>query len=236
MTRSKSVVAIDGPAGAGKTSVAKLLAQTLGYPLVGTGAMYRAVALAAEELGISWDDELRVGAMAHELAELGALRLEPSSSGSQRVWLHAQDVTHALGTERIGGGASRVSQFAGVRMALLELQRRVGRDGGVVLEGRDIGTVVFPDAEAKFFLTATPEVRALRRHQELVVRGIACSLTAIQTEVAERDRRDATRALAPLEPAPDAMVVDSSLIGVDEVVELMLGRVREVEQRLRMSR
>jgi cytidylate kinase len=236
MTRSKAVVAIDGPAGAGKTSVAKLLAQALGYPLVGTGAMYRAVALAAEELGISWDDEPRVGAMAVELAKLGALRLEPSPLGGQRVWLHSQDVTHALGTERIGGGASRVSQFAGVRVALLELQRRAGRDGGVVLEGRDIGTVVFPDAEAKFFLTATAEVRALRRYQELAVRGIPCDLASIQAEVAERDQRDATRAVAPLEPAPDAMVVDSSSLTVDEVAKVMLGRVREVERRLGMDR
>jgi cytidylate kinase len=234
MARERAVVAIDGPAGAGKTTVSQLVARALGYPILGTGALYRAVALAAERRGIGWHDEPRVAALAEELARANAIELELDRAG-QRVRLSGEDVTEALATERIGGGASQVSASARVRAALLDLQRRAGRVGGVVLEGRDIGTVVFPDAEAKFFLTASAEVRAQRRYRELVARATPCDLAAIRREVSERDRRDATRETAPLAQAPDAMLVDSSELTVAEVVTIIVERVRAIEQALAAS-
>jgi cytidylate kinase len=235
MARERAVVAIDGPAGAGKTTVSQLVARALGYPILGTGALYRAVALAAERRGMAWHDEPRVAAMAEELARANAIGLELDREAGQRVRLSGEDVTEALATERIGGGASQVSASARVRAALLDLQRLAGRAGGVVLEGRDIGTVVFPDAEAKFFLTASAEVRAERRYQELVARAIPCDLEAIRREVSERDRRDATRETAPLTQAPDAMLVDSSELTVAEVVTIIIERVRTIEQALTAS-
>jgi len=235
MVRQRAVVAIDGPAGAGKTTVSRVVAQALGYPILGTGALYRAVALAAERRGIAWHDEPRLGALAEELAAAGAIEVELDREAGQRILLAGEDVTEALATERMGGGASQVSAGPRVRAALLDLQRRAGRLGGVVLEGRDIGTVVFPDAEAKFFLTASAEVRAERRYRELVERGVACDLAAIRREVSERDRRDATREAAPLTRAPDAFLVDSSELTVAEVVAIMVERVRAIEGSLAAS-
>jgi cytidylate kinase len=235
MARQRAVVAIDGPAGAGKTTVSQLVARALGYPILGTGALYRAVALAAQQRGIAWHDEPRVAALAEELGTSGAIVVELDPEAGQRIRLSGEDVSEALGTERMGGGASQVSASARVRAALLDLQRRAGHGGGVVLEGRDIGTVVFPDAEAKFFLTASAEVRAERRYRELVERGVACDLAAIRREVSQRDRRDATRETAPLTQAPDARVVDSSALTVAEVVAIIVERVRAIEQSLAVS-
>jgi cytidylate kinase len=235
MSRRRAVVAIDGPAGAGKTTVSRLVASALGYPLLGTGAIYRALALIAERRGIGWDDEARVSDLGEELAQAGAIELAFDRDGGQRVLLHGEDVTQALGTEQIGGGASQVSAFARVRTALLDLQRRAGRAGGVVVEGRDIGTVVFPDAEAKFFLTASADVRAERRYQELCGRGIPCEPEAIRSEVRDRDERDANRETAPLVRALDATLVDSSELTVTEVVAIIVERVRAIEKALAES-
>jgi cytidylate kinase len=232
MSRTRPVVAIDGPAGAGKTTVTRRVAEALGYLLVDTGAIYRSVALAASDRGVPHDDAAAVGALARELSARDAIRFEPLNDGGQRVLLDGVDVTPAIRTQRIAEGASRVSAIPAVRAALLEMQRRAGREGGVVLEGRDIGSVVFPDAEAKFFLTASVEVRAARRRDELVGRGEPADLAVITREVEERDRRDSTRAAAPLVQAADAVLLDSSALGVDEVVERMVAHVREVERRL----
>lgn len=232
MTRLRPVVAIDGPAGAGKTTVTRRVAAALGYLLVDTGAIYRSVALAATRAGLGFDDADAVGALARALAERDGIGFEPSGDGGQRVLLDGEDVSTAIRTQPIAEGASQVSAIPAVRAALLEMQRRAGRGGGVVLEGRDIGSVVFPDAEAKFFLTASVEVRARRRMLELAERGQPSDLDVIAREVAERDRRDSTRAVAPLTQAPDAALVDSSGLSVDEVVERMVARVREVERRL----
>lgn len=232
MKRTRPSVAIDGPAGAGKTTVTRRVAQRLGYVLVSTGALYRGVALAALRRGVSWDAPSELGRLAHELAARGAIRFEPSARGPRLV-LDGQDVSEELLSERIGQGASKVSAVPAVREALLDIQRAAGAAGGVVLEGRDIGTVVLPDAEAKFFLTASAEVRAKRRFEELRARGDAAELAAIQQEVAERDRRDTTRPVAPLRRAPDAVLIDSSSLSVDEVVERIVERVREIEQRRR---
>ena len=163
MTRPRPVIAIDGPAGVGKSTTARALAQRLGYTLVDTGALYRGVALAARDRGISWDDEAAVVAIGDE-AELGFASQE---DGTPRLLINGQDRADEIRTPDLSAGASRVSAYPGVRRALLGIQRDLGREGGVVLEGRDIGTVVFPDAEVKLFLTASAEERARRRVQDL---------------------------------------------------------------------
>src|SRR5712691_10282355 len=171
MARIRPVVAIDGPAGAGKSTVARRLAARLDFTLVDTGALYRSVALAAVRAAVAWDDEEGVSAVARRIVASRALELLPDKEKGVRVRLDGEDVSDAIRAGDMGMGASRVSAVPGVREALFQLQRIAGEQGGVVLEGRDIGTVVFPDAEVKFFLTASPEVRAKRRHDELVQRG-----------------------------------------------------------------
>ncbi len=226
MTREKPVVAIDGPAGAGKSTVARNLANSLGFVLVDTGAIYRAVALAAARRGVSLGDAGAVTALAEDLLARAALEFHRDPDLGMRVWLEGADVSEAIRAPEVGLGASEVSVHASLRGALLELQRGAGRLGGVVLEGRDIGTVVFPDAEVKFFLTASPEVRAQRRHAELASKVDAPTLEATLEAVKRRDRQDETRAVAPLRKADDAVVVDSSDLDFDGVVERMLAVVR----------
>lgn len=226
--RAKPIVAIDGPAGAGKSTVARLLAKELGYVLVDTGAMYRVVALAADRKGIAFSDADGVTRVATDLVRDEALHFERGDDGAMCVRLHGEDVSAAIRTPRIGMGASTVSAVPGVRQALLDLQRQAGRDGGVVLEGRDIGTVVFPDADIKFYLTATLETRARRRHDELVARGASEAYEAVLAEVEKRDRQDSTREHAPLKPAADAITVDSTPLDIQETVDAMAERVREL--------
>ena len=228
----KPVVAIDGPAGAGKSTVTRLVAARLGYVVVDTGALYRAIALAAAQAGASFDDEEVVGALAERLAADRAIELGTDAEGNTRVLLSGNDVSQAIRTLEMGQGASKVSALPRVRRALLAMQREAGRHGGVVLEGRDIGTVVFPDAQAKFFLTASVDVRAQRRFDELSQKGEAADLEQVKREVEERDRRDSTRPIAPLRQAPDAVVVDSSHLEVREVVETIVNRVRAIEAAL----
>jgi len=226
------VVAIDGPAGAGKTTVSQRVAEALGYTLVDTGALYRSVALAAKEAGVDWEDAARVGQVAEELARTEAIRFALGPSSRRRILLGERDVSEAIRAADISQGASRVSAIPRVREALLEMQRSAGKEGGVVLEGRDIGTVVFPAAEAKFFLTAAVEVRAQRRHEELRAKGAPADLEEVAREVEERDRRDSSRPIAPLRQADDAMIVDSTQLSIDEVVALIVERVRAVANEL----
>jgi cytidylate kinase len=226
------VVAIDGPAGAGKTTVTQRVAEQLDYLLLGTGALYRAVALATARADVPWDDAAAVGRVAVDLVARGGLRIVRADDGKQRVVLDDEDVTAQLYAERMGGGASQVSAVAQVRAALLDVQREAGKEGGIVAEGRDVGTVVFPDAEAKFFLTASVEVRAQRRYEEMLSRGIPADLAAIRCDVAERDERDSTREIAPLRQAPDAVLVDSSDRSPEAVVAQIVARVRAVEAEL----
>lgn len=230
--RAKPVVAIDGPAGAGKSTVTRKVAERLGYVIVDTGALYRVVALAAERAGVGFDDAERVTALAEALVAEHAVQLRRDAGGAPQVLLRGRDVSSAIRTQSIGQGASKVSAHQGVRKALLELQRSQGREGGVVLEGRDIGTVVFPDAEAKFYLTASVEVRAQRRRDELAARGTPPSLEEVLREVAERDRRDSTRPVAPLRQADDAQLIDSSALGIEQVVEVIVAGVRAIERKL----
>lgn len=220
------VVAIDGPAGAGKSTVAKAVASRTGLSLVDTGAIYRAVALKARWEGVLWDDEERCAEIARALPI--SFRLEGEKN---RVFLGegeaAKEVTAAIRASEIGMGASRVSKLPKVRAALLDLQRRLG-ERGAVLEGRDIGTVVFPDAPVKIFLTATPAERARRRALELADRGQAEPYEKVLSEIVARDKQDSEREVAPLRPAEDALLLDSTSLTLPEVVSRIVERVEEV--------
>ncbi len=220
MRRERPLIAIDGPVGAGKSTVAQRLARVLGCEYVNTGAMYRAVAVAARAAGISADDreaEPKLDAL------LKAARIDFLDG---RISLDGRDISAEIGSPEVGESASRLSTLAVVRARMRDLQRAAGARGGVVMEGRDIGTAVFPDAEFKFFLDAGAEVRAERRWRELAARGVAITREQVLAQLHERDRRDRGRELAPLRPAPDAIVVDASRVGVEEVVALMAQRVR----------
>ena len=232
MKRVRPIVAIDGPAGAGKSTVTRRVAERLGYLVLDTGAIYRSVALAAERAAAPFDDNDSVTKIALAMAEQGAVVFVSDSLKGQRVQLSGEDVTLAIRSQQISDGASRVSALPGVRAALLELQRGIGRSGGVVVEGRDIGSVVFPDAEAKFYLDASAKERARRRHAELISRGQDVNYDTILREVRERDERDTNRAVAPLIQAPDAKYIDSSAMSIDEVVELIVGEVQAIAGRL----
>jgi cytidylate kinase len=232
VSRSLPLVAIDGPAGAGKSTITKGVAKQLGYVILDTGALYRTVAYAARRQGVRWSDENSVALVAHALANRNAIEFRSEIPGQQTVHLDGEDVSLAIRTQEMSEGASRVSSIPLVREALLDLQRRVGSDGGVVVEGRDIGSVVFPDAEAKFYLTASDEVRAQRRLDELLGRGEQTTFETVLREVRERDDRDRNRAIAPLIQAPDAELVDSSHLGIEQVVTLMANRVRQIAERL----
>lgn len=213
--RARPVIAIDGPAGAGKSTVALRLAQQLGYVLVDTGALYRGVALAARERGIAWTDARALGELTAQLDLTFAARAD----GAPRLLIDGKDRSGEIRTPEISMGASDVSKHPEVRSALLGLQRRLGRDGGVVLEGRDIGTVVFPDAEAKIFLTASDRTRADRRVQDLESKGMKVDPKNTLDEIRARDAQDSGRAVAPLRPADDAITVDTSDMGIDAVVD-----------------
>ncbi len=226
MTRPRPVVAIDGPAGAGKSTVARGVARALGYTLVDTGSLYRAVALTAKLRGVSFDDRDGVERTAREAVATGALRLDRGERGTTRVLVNGEDPGEKIRTPEMGMGASAVSAHPGVREALLDAQRVFGADGAVVLEGRDIGTVVFPDAEVKVFLTASDEVRARRRFDEFVAKGVVTTLDATLEDVRRRDLQDASRAVAPLRRSPDAVLVDSSHISADAVIERICELVR----------
>jgi CMP/dCMP kinase len=215
---SPPIVAIDGPAGAGKSTVARQLARRLGFTMIDTGAIYRAVALAARRAGIAWDDDGGLGKLLEGGLDLSLLA-EPDST-EQRVLLHGQDVTQAIRTPEISRGASVVSARPIVREKLLGLQRQLGLSApkGAVLEGRDIGTVVFPEASVKFFLTASDEARAQRRHAELAEKGLHVPLQEVLADQRRRDKDDRERAIAPLRAAPDAVVIDTTGLDLAEVV------------------
>ena len=213
------IVAIDGPAGAGKSTVARLVAERLGFVYIDTGAMYRAVALWAMRRQIGLDDMHRL----EQLAAQADIRFEP---GQRTVLLNGEDVTEAIRAPGVSEAASRVSAVPGVRRALVAQQRKIGAEAPVVMEGRDIGTVVFPEAQMKVFLDARPEVRAERRSKELQEKGERVVVEDLAREIRERDHRDASRADSPLMQAPDAVYLDTTLLSIDEVVAEVLKLVR----------
>jgi len=224
------IVAIDGPAGAGKSSASRLLAARLGFALVDTGAIYRTVALAASRQQIAFDDDARLGTLMPTLQ----IRFAPPAApgGGQQVLLGGEDVSQAIRTPPMSLGASAVSARPVVRDGLLDLQRRLAlapENRGAVLEGRDIGTVVFPDADLKIFLTAGEPQRAQRRFAELKQKGDPSTLEEVLADQRRRDKNDSERAVAPLKPAPDARILDSSTLDLAGVVEQLAA---EVEARL----
>ena len=229
--RARPIVAIDGPAGAGKSTVAHRVAAALGFLLLDTGALYRTVAVAAKRASLAFDDGASVGLLARDLAAEGAITVAHDGAAGMRVFLRGEDVSTEIRTPDMAMGASTVSAHPVVREALLALQRQAGTDGGVVLEGRDIGTVVFPDAGVKFYLTALPEVRARRRFDELTAKGQRVTFQETLDDVLRRDAQDTQRAVAPLRQAEDAVLVDSSVLDIDGVVLRMVEQVQARSRR-----
>ena len=212
------IITIDGPSGSGKGTVARLTADHLAWRLLDSGALYRLVAYEGVRRGLSPDDEPGHAERARNLG----VRFGLSPAGEEAIWLDDEEVSRAIRTEQAGEGASRVAAMPSVRAALLDRQRAFAGPPGLVADGRDMGTVVFPDAGLKIYLTATPEERARRRYNQLKDKGLGANLAALSLEIAERDRRDASRPIAPLRPADDAVIVDSTSMTIDAVVARVL--------------
>ena len=216
-------IAIDGPSGAGKSTLAKRLAQELGFLYVDTGAIYRTVGLAARSRGADPDREAEVAAVLPQLA----ITMGYGEDGLQHMLLDGQDVTAAIRENEISAWASKVAALPAVREFLLEMQRRTAREHDVIMDGRDIGTVVLPQADVKIFLTAAPEARAQRRFRELLERGQQADFNQVLREVVERDRRDTQRETAPLRQAEDAVLADTTGLDLEESFRLLLGLIRD---------
>lgn len=214
-------IAIDGPAGAGKSTIAKMVAARLGFIYVDTGAMYRAMALYFLRKGIGKEDEAAIAAACGDI-EI-SIQYE---GGIQQVILNGENVSGLIRTEEVGNMASASSVYAAVRQKLLELQRTLAASANVIMDGRDIGTCILPDAQAKIYLTASSHVRALRRYKELVDKGQTCNLEEIEQDIIERDYRDMHREIAPLKQAEDAVLVDSSQMSIDQVIEAIIDVAR----------
>ena len=216
-------IAIDGPAGAGKSTIAKALAKELGYHYVDTGAIYRTVAYFLDLLGISPKD---VDGVSRYIDELN-IEIEYDENGKQHMLMNGMDVTDDIRTQDISQKASLVSAHAIVRDMLLDMQRNLAKKHNVIMDGRDIGTVVLPKATVKIFLTATPEIRARRRYDELVAKGTETTYERVLEEVKQRDHQDTTRAIAPLKQAKDAHLVDSSELNIDGVIAAIKAIIKE---------
>jgi len=212
------VIAIDGPSGSGKGTIARRVADALGYHLLDSGALYRLVALSARKSGVSLQDSEKLAHLAVELD----VRFDSDEGGEERIWLGEEDVTGEIRTEEAGAGASAVAQIPAVREALFERQRAFQQPPGLVADGRDMGTQVFPDAVLKVFLTASAEERARRRHKQLKDKGLDVSLAALSRDIEDRDKRDSERSVAPLRPAEDARILDSSGQSIEAVTNTVL--------------
>jgi len=214
---------IDGPSGSGKGTVSRAAARKLGWALLDSGALYRLVALGGRRAGIDLNDALQLGRLAQQLD----IRFGSGPNGEEMVWLVGQEVSRDIRSEAAGNDASKVAALPEVRSALLERQRRFAVAPGLVADGRDMGTVVFPDAPVKIFLTASADERAARRYKQLKEKGVAATLAALSREIAERDQRDITRTASPLVASEDAVLLDTTGMSVDAVVERVLEIARE---------
>jgi cytidylate kinase len=223
MTPDVPIATIDGPSSSGKGTISRIVAACVGWHLLDSGALYRLVALGGILRKADPDDVEQHIAVARSMnVEFGS-----TADGQERVTLDGEDVTRRIRTEEAGAGASRVATWPAVRAALTDRQRAFARPPGLVADGRDMGTVIFPGAPLKVFLTASAEERAQRRHKQLIEKGSAASLAALSREIAERDLRDSTRQVAPLKPAPDAQLLDSTGLSIEAVVERVLSLGRE---------
>ena len=222
--RDVPVITIDGPSGSGKGTVSRAVAKALGWSLLDSGALYRLVALAGRKTAIGLDDAPALA----QLADRIGMRFGADSAGDEVVWLDGEDVTRAIRTEEAGSDASKVAALPEVRAALLDRQRRFAVPPGLVADGRDMGTVVFPHADLKIFLTASPAERALRRYKQLKEKGVAANLAALSLEIAERDRRDSTRTASPLVASADATMLDTTGMSVDDVIGRVVKIAREI--------
>ena len=216
------VLTVDGPSGSGKGTVSRAVAAALGWNLLDSGALYRLVALAARRAGTALDDASALS----RLAERFDIRFGSGPEGEEIVWLNGAEATSLIRTEAAGNDASKVAALPAVRAALLERQRAFAVPPGLVADGRDMGSVVFPQAKVKIFLTASLEARAARRHNQLKEKGVAATLAALSLEIAERDRRDTTRSAAPLVASADAVLLDTTGMSVDAVIAEVLRHVR----------
>lgn len=212
------VITIDGASGTGKGTVSQLLATRLGWNFLDSGALYRVLALAAQKHSVALDNEKSLEVLGEHLD----VQFVAREGNAPRVILEGEDVTETIRTEKIGNAASIVAALAGVRTSLLSRQQAFREAPGLIADGRDMGTIVFPDAELKFFLLASPEERASRRHNQLKEQGISVTLSDLIDELRERDRRDQERAVAPLKPADDAISIDTDRLNVEQVVERIL--------------
>ncbi|BCD87330.1 cytidylate kinase [Pseudomonas solani] len=218
MSTAAPVIAIDGPGGSGKGTVAGLLAKRLGWNLLDSGALYRLLAFAARNHGVDLTNEESLKVLAAHLD----VQFLSNAGGVQRIILEGEDVSDVIRTETVGAGASQVAALPAVRDALLQRQRAFQEAPGLVADGRDMGTVVFPDAPLKIFLTATAEERARRRYLQLKGKGMEVEMASLLNEIIERDERDTQRSVAPLKPAKDALILDSTHLSIDEVLERIL--------------
>ena len=222
VTKAAPVIAIDGPSASGKGTVAARVAAALGFAYLDSGALYRLTALFARRQAIALDNEARLA--------LAAVRL-PVVFRDERIWLEQEDVTEAIRTEETGMGASRIAALPAVRSALLQRQRDFRQAPGLVTDGRDMGSVVFPDAALKVFLTASAEERAQRRYKQLIAKGESANLPQIQQDIVDRDARDASRPVAPLKQEPDAKLLDTTSMTIDEAVARIVGWYRTLSLR-----
>jgi cytidylate kinase len=230
-TKQVPIVTIDGPAGSGKGTIAQAVAEKLGWHILDSGALYRLVALAAMRKGLDLEvNDNSDGSQLSSIARNLDVLFTPCEDGTLEVCLEGDDVSKAIRTEECACAASKVAADEAVRRALLQRQRDFQEAPGLVADGRDMGTVVFPDAGVKIYLTASPEIRALRRQNQLKQQGIDANLRGLIRDIEARDKRDSSRKVAPLVPADDAIIIDTGTLSIDEVVSKVLKRIAEVYQ------